>query len=130
MKEQLLQFHKTFFKYGQDKELYTKSADKDITITFDGHELKLPFNADTHTSLSVMIMSLLQEEGHSIYEDYYFRNTLMNMLNVRGWDFSVEHDADDERFIYVLIGNEEYFVYTENEAHEVIMTLIDYYHSH
>ena len=126
MKDALLQFHKTFFKYGQDKELYTKSADKDITITFDSHELKLPFNADTHISLSVMIMGLLQE-GRSVYENYQFRNTLMNMLIVRGWDFTVEHDADDNQFIYVLIGNKEYFIYTETEAHELIMILIDYY---
>lgn len=126
MKEQLLQFHKTFFKYGQDKELYTKSADKDITISFDGHELKLPFNADTHTSLSTMIMGLLQE-GYSAYENFYFRNTLMNMLIMKGWDFSVEHDTDDEQFIYVLIGNEEYLIYTENEAHDLITTIIEYY---
>ena len=126
MKEQLLQFHKTFFKYGQDKELYTKSADKDITISFDGHELKLPFNADTHTSLSTMIMGLLLE-GYSAYENFCFRNTLMNMLIIKGWDFSVEHDADDEQFIYVLIGNEEHFIYTETEAHELITILIEYY---
>lgn len=126
MKDSLLQFHKTFFKYGQDKELFTKSADKDITITFDGHELKLPFNADTHTALSVMIMGLLQE-GYSAYEDFYFRNTLMNILIMKRWDFQVEHDADDEQFIYVLIGNEEYFIYTESQAHELITTIIEYY---
>lgn len=126
MKEQLIQFHKTFFKYGQDKELYTKAADKDITISFDGHEVKLPFNADTHTSLSTMIMSLLQEE-HSVYEHFYFRNTLMNMLTVRGWEFSVEHDADDEQFLYVLIGNKEYFIYTETEAHELLTIIINHY---
>jgi hypothetical protein len=127
MREQLLQFHKTFFKYGQDKEVYTKSANKDITISFDGHELKLPFNADTHSELSTMIMGLLQEAGHSAYEQFYFRNTLMNMLIMKGWDFSVEHDADDEQFIYLILGNREYFIYTENEAHDLITTIIEYY---
>lgn len=126
MREQLKQFHKAFFKYGQDKELFTKSADKDITITFDGHELKLPFNADTHTSLSTMVMGLLLEE-HSTYDDFYFRNTLTNILLIKRWDFSVEHDADDEQFIYVLIGNNEYFIYTEDEAAELLSMMIEHY---
>lgn len=127
MKEQLLQFHRTFFKYGQDKELYQSAANEDITISFDGHELKLPFNADTHTALSVMIMDLLQEEGHSVYEKFFFRNSLINMLNIRQWDFSVEHDADDEQFIYVMIGNKEYFIYTEIEAEELMLTIMRHY---
>lgn len=128
MKEQLLQFHKTFFKYGQDKELYTKSANKDITISFDGHELKLPFNADTHTVITAAILELLQqEESRSLYEQYYYRTTLMSMLTVRKWDFSVEHDANDDQFIYVLIGNDEYFIYTEDDAHDLITTIIEYY---
>ena len=127
MREQLIQFYKAFFKYGQDKELYTKSADKDITISFDGHEVKLPFNADTHTKISAVILDLLQEESQSLYEQYYFRTTLMSMLTVREWDFSVEHADDDEQFIYVIIGNREYFIYTEDQAHVLIRTLIQHY---
>lgn len=127
MREQLIQFHKAFFKYGQDKELYTKSADKDITISFDGHEVKLPFNADTHTKISAAILDLLQEESQSLYEQYYYRTTLMSILTVREWDFSVEHDADDNWFMYVIIGNREYFIYTETEAHDLIRILIEHY---